>query len=73
MDRKVAEELMRTCLAISQPLNAATQLTDGIANGAERESVRRVIGNLMQTVHLELMRPIIRQYPDLDPDQTVPT
>jgi len=70
MEREVAEELMRTLVAMNEPLNAATVLTEKIKSKDEQDSLRRVIGTLMQTIYIELMRPIIRQYPDLDPDRT---
>jgi hypothetical protein len=69
MERKLAESLMQTYLAMTQPLNAAERMAREITDKAEQESARRAIGSLMQAVYVELMRPIIRQFPDLDPDR----
>jgi hypothetical protein len=69
MERKVAEELMQALLSMGEPLNAATEATRNIGSQEEQESVRRTIGRVMDTVYVDLMRPIIRQYPDLDPDR----
>jgi len=70
MDRNVAEKLMSELVALGEPLNAATTLTAQIVDEGERAAIRKVLGDLMSHVYLDLMRPIIRQYPDLDPDRT---
>lgn len=59
---------MQTFLAMSEPLNSATALTANIQSKDEQDSLKRAIGNVIQVVYIDLMRPIIRQYPDLDPD-----
>ncbi len=68
VDRQTAELLMRDLLALSGPLNSATLLTNQIADKDERERSRRAIGTIMNEVYTNLMMPIIRQYPELDPD-----
>jgi hypothetical protein len=72
MERRVAELLMAQFLQLDGPLNSATQITDQIANDTERKQFRRGIGELMSRVYAELMLPIVREYPDLDPDKTQP-
>lgn len=69
MERAVAEDLMKAFLAMGEPLNAATALTAHISDKAEQEVLRRAVANVMQVVYIDLMRPIIKQYPDLDPDR----
>jgi len=68
MERSVAEELMQALLALDRPLNRATELTGKIADVDERKAARRVIAEITSNVYTELIRPIVRQYPDLDPD-----
>lgn len=70
MDRGVAEQLMKELLALTAPLNAATSLTSQITSKEEQTVIRRGLGELMNTIYADLMRPIIKQYPDLDPDRT---
>lgn len=72
MDRKVAELLMKDLLALSEPLNSATALTDQISNKDEQAALRRGIGELMGRIYTDLMIPIIKQYPELDPDRKPP-
>ena len=69
MNRGVAEQLMRTLLALSEPLNSATVLSDQSTEEQERTQFRREIAQVMFKIHLDVMRPIIAQYPDLDPDR----
>jgi hypothetical protein len=68
MERAIAEQLMQTFLTMSASLNSATTLIAKIQSKDDQESLRRAIGNVMQSVYIDLMRPIIREYPDLDPD-----
>jgi hypothetical protein len=69
MNREIAEQLMRSFLALGESLNAATTSIDQIPDEEERARLRKDIGQLMQDVYLVLMRPIVGQYPDLDPDR----
>lgn len=69
MDRAVAERLMKALLALDAPLNEAARLTETIADEGEQRAVRRAIGTVVAGIYAELMRPIIRQYPDLDPEK----
>lgn len=59
---------MRDLLALSGPLNSATLLTNQIPDEVERKRFRRAIGTIMNEVYTNLMMPIVRQYPELDPD-----
>lgn len=68
MDRRVAEQLMKAFFDLSEPLNAATSLTSQIDGKEEQAAFRKGIGEIMNIAYVDLMRPIIRQYPDLDPD-----
>ena len=69
MERAIAKQLMRTLAAMNEQLNSATSLTAQIDSKDEQESLRRAIGNVVQMIYIDLMRPVIRQYPDLDPDR----
>src|SRR5438128_1815110 len=67
VQRDIAELLIKELLAMGQPLISATQLIDQIASKDERRQFRRGLGEVMDQIYIDLMRPIIRQYPDLDP------
>lgn len=68
MDRATAEKLMRIYARLNESLNEATAIIGAIPNQEEQRQLRRPVGATMQSVWLELMQPIVRQYPDLDPD-----
>jgi hypothetical protein len=67
MERDVASQLIQLCLRMHDELGKADALAEQMDEVAKR-SYRKAIGNLIQEIYIELMRPIIRQYPDLDPD-----
>jgi hypothetical protein len=67
MDRATAERLMSILLRLDGPLNEATELTDEIADPDERKAFLRQLADIGGSVYMNLMRPIVRQYPDLDP------
>ena len=69
MDRRVAERLMSKFLALDGPLNAATELTDEIPDEEDGRRFRREIAHLALHTYTYLIRPIVRQYPDLDQDR----
>ena len=68
INREIAEPLMSQLLAMSAPLNRATELSQKIVEKDEREQFRKGIGEIMNIIYLQLMNPIIKQHPDLDPD-----
>lgn len=72
MDRNVAELLMKSLLALGKPLNDATVAADQIIDEDERKNFLKILGRFMGNIYTELMIPIIRQYPDLDPDKSAP-
>jgi hypothetical protein len=68
MNREIAEQLMSEFLALGGPINRATELAGKIDDVDERKAVRRAIGEIAVNVYSNLIRPIVHQYPDLDPD-----
>lgn len=68
MDREIARRLISFATALDEPLNEATALSEQISNIEERNAVRRAIASITGAAYSELIRPILRQYPDLDPD-----
>ena len=69
MNRELANALMGELTALAEPINRATALAMRVVDQGEREALLRPIGSIMDIVYAELMRPIISQYPDLDPDR----
>lgn len=67
IDKEFAAELMRACLSISEPFNNLTLITDELDEG-QRRRFRHELGEIYGTIYGRIMIPIIREYPDLDPD-----
>jgi hypothetical protein len=69
MDRDTAKSLMKHCMEINAALNASTHSIEDLPDHEERARLRKHLSKIGQLVFLELMRPIVKQYPDLDPDR----
>ena len=69
MERKIAERLMNEMLALGRHLDQAGELTKQMVDAEERVAFRKGIGEVVGSVYTEVMIPLIRQYPDLDPDR----
>lgn len=67
MDRQLAAEVMDQLLAFSAPFNVLTEISLRLPV-EEGQQMRRLLGSAMLDI-IELMRPIIQEYPDLDPDK----
>jgi hypothetical protein len=66
MDRDLAERIVKGVLDLSTPFGALDILSREIADPDERRVFRYALGHLMAET-LGLLRPIVRQFPDLDP------
>ena len=69
MDKQLAEQLMKKLHSLSVPFNDAAELIEQIPDEDEKKRFRRGLGELMGRAYTDLMIPILRQYPDLDPDK----
>jgi hypothetical protein len=69
MDKILALKMMERIALIDNALNDVASHIELVSNEDEKMELRRSIANLMGLVYSDLMRPIIRLYPELDPDQ----
>jgi hypothetical protein len=69
MDKNVAKLLMKKLLEVGGSLSSVTLLVNEIDDKDEQKHLRKSIGEIMSRLYTELMVPIIREYPDLDPDK----
>jgi hypothetical protein len=67
MNRALAVEVLAAIQAAETHLDALSVLSERIENDDERRSFRRGLADIM-IGYIDLMRDIVRQYPDLDPD-----
>ena len=68
MQKEKAKALMDAIMSINDSLNDATHLTLDMTDQDEAKRVRSVLGEIGSRLYVDLMRPIIRAFPDLDPD-----
>jgi DNA-binding transcriptional LysR family regulator len=64
-----AEALMQKLLELSNSMNQVCDLINQLESEEEREQFRRGMSGMLADVYTELMRPLIRQFPELDPDK----
>ena len=53
---------------LNAPIGALDQLSSEIADPNTKRAFRYALGNLMAGT-MDLLRPVLRQFPDLDPDR----
>lgn len=68
MDRDLAERIVKSVMDLNAPIGALDKLSMEIANPDTKRAFRYALGDLMAGT-LDLLRPVLRQYPDLDPDR----
>ena len=69
MEKSLARELMKHVLSLSAQLNLIIEKVETIPDEEERTEMRRHMGKMMQASDAHLYRPLVKQYPDLDPLQ----
>jgi hypothetical protein len=67
MNRALAVDVLAAIKAAETHLDALSALSEKIENDDERRKFRRGVADIM-IGYIDLMRDIVRQYPDLDPD-----
>ena len=69
MERDVAVKLLTAVQAMAPQFDEIAALTSEIADEAERKDIREKVAGAMSLLAFELVMQIVRQYPDLDPDE----
>lgn len=69
MKKDSAEALMTKLLELSQAMDDVCSLIDQLDSEEEKKELRRGMSGMLADVYTELMRPIIRRFPELDPDK----
>jgi hypothetical protein len=67
MEKKIATELMEEILVLSAQINVIGEKIEQIASESERKEMRRHLANVMASSDENLFRPVLRQYPELEP------
>ena len=69
MDRDTAERIVKAIEDLTPGLNTLDVLSEQITDEEERREFRRKLGNIMILTGFDLLMPIVKQFPDLDPDK----
>jgi Zn-dependent oligopeptidase len=68
MDRPTAEKLAAALAKLDAQFNEVVEIVETIEDVAENKELRRALGEAM-CASMDTLWPLIRQYPDLDPDK----
>ena len=69
LDKDVAKRILDAALSAGNALNALVASCDFVDDVTTRSAFRAAVGNAMGTIYTDLMIPITRQHPNLDPDR----
>ena len=69
MEQEIARSLMGEIAELNAKLNEIATTIERIGSDDERRTMRLGVANMMGHAYQELMRPIVAQYPGLDPDR----
>ena len=68
LERSDAEKLLRVALSLDAQFGALDAAVSRIPNEVERKALAKELGALVGKLNDAFIRPIVRPYPDLDPD-----
>ena len=69
MDKPLAARFIEACVALNAPIGKLDTLVTEIVDPAEKAAFIQAVGAVIGDIYEKLMIPILRQYPDLDPDK----
>jgi hypothetical protein len=69
MDKATAQRIIQAVLELSDQLNSLDGQLRGIGNINESRPLLRSLATIMAELDSGLIRPLVKQYPDLDPDR----
>jgi hypothetical protein len=67
MQRSAAEEVVRHLAQASGRIAETIESIRGNVPDDEFKRYTKVVGDILGAIYLDLLRPICREYPDLDP------
>jgi Protein of unknown function len=69
MEKALAIKMIQAALSMGEHLNRLGDLSFCISNEVEQREFRKSLGEVMGILYGDIMMPIIREYPDLNPDK----
>ena len=68
MDVEKARELMAAAQEIGAHVSNAGDISEAVADQALKREIKLELGDAMIKIYSLLIAPVIREYPELDPD-----
>jgi hypothetical protein len=69
LEKQTAEALMKSLGELSSSMNTVAADIERVEVVEQKLHLRKGIADMMGALYADLMRPIIREYPELDPDK----
>jgi len=69
MEKETAKKIMESLERLGDALNDLAADIENIKDIEEKKKYRRGVGELMGRSYTDIMSPIVREYPELDPDK----
>lgn len=67
MTRAAAEQVVQRLLRATGALNETTRIVQAEGTHAMAEEYRTRAAEVMAAIYLDLVKPVVKEYPDLDP------
>jgi hypothetical protein len=68
MQREIASGIIELMTEYSAKLNQSAQLVKDSCPTEEFQEYRTAVGQIMGTMYVDIMRPIFKEHPDLEPE-----
>jgi hypothetical protein len=69
MDRALAEKLLSATTSLDLPLGEIDAAISALTDPVEKRAWALKLGEVFQLLNDEFIRPLVREFPDLDPDR----
>lgn len=67
MDKKIAEDIIKVVRLFEEPTNLLNEVTNNIVDDEERKKFRKHMAEIVTLVTIDILDPIIVEYPELNP------
>ena len=69
MEKSSASEIIKAVLQLSSQLGGIESQLRSLPNDDEQKGLLKALGSIMIELDAGLIRPLVRQHPELDPDR----
>ncbi len=69
MDKKYASSILEAALALDPHIGALMAQIDALPDSEEKTEMSKATGDILKSMTLDIIFPILKQYPELDPDR----